>query len=152
MDAVSWLDDKRRGRIFQIVLIILAIQPTLTAIVGRLLKGKHWLGDYEAVLCGARSVGAGVSPYTPNDLCQDMQAAAYVYSPQIAEMLMHPLALLGVDGMRWLYAALLIPATLLLLWYAVLKPFAHLPLSLRLIGLMAIRGSPLATGNLGGLL
>ena len=150
MDAFTYF--QTRNRYLTAFFVFLSVEPILSAFITRLAKRGWWFGDYDALVCGAHTLVAGHSPYSLAPVCQGLKPAVYVYAPQVGEAVAPLMNALGPGGSRWLYAVLFVPAGSLLLWYAVLKAFPRLPIAARLMGLMAIPGTPLATGNIGGLL
>ncbi|MBP2158500.1 MULTISPECIES: hypothetical protein [Asticcacaulis] len=149
MDAVSWLRSKTQNRWLFGLVVVFAIEPTLSALTSRFGKGGWWLGDFDAVICGAWRVANAQSPYVVDARCQGLEAAAFVYAPQVAQTFAPLVQALGAWGLHWAYLPFLAASVATLLWYAVLRPMPEVPLHLRLMGLMAIRGSPITTGNLG---
>ncbi|WP_155913801.1 hypothetical protein [Asticcacaulis sp. AC466] len=146
--AFRWSSDK----IAFGVLALLSLEPALSAILGRLAKGGWWFGDFDALLCGATRIAAGHSPYSLTPVCSGLVPARFVYAPQIGYAVAPVVQALGPDGARLAGMALFIPFTLLILWYAVLKPTPRVPMTMKLFALMAVRGSPLASGNVGAIL
>lgn len=152
MDAVTFLKTKTQKRWVFGIFVLIAFQSTLSALTSRYGKGGWWLGDFDAVVCGAWRIGNGLSPYQHPAPCQGLKAADYVYAPQIAYVFDPLVDLLGPWGLHWAYMPILVAVVSVLIWYAVFRPMPGVPLHLRLMGLMAIRGSPLTTGNLGAVL
>lgn len=152
MDAVTWLRTHTRRRWLFGALLFFAIEPTLSALTSRFGQGGWWLGDFDAVVCGAWRVTQGQSPYILPAPCQGLEAAAYVYAPQVAQVFAPFVKALGAWGMHWAYFPVLAVSISALIWYAVLRPMPGVPFPMRLMSLMAIRGSPITTGNIGAVL
>lgn len=124
--------------------------PVLGNVISRLTK-KHgwWLNDYDALICGAHSVAHGLSPYSLHPVCGGIRPAPFVYAPQVAAFFAPLVNQFGLMGARWIYLVVLVPATLLLIWYALLKLMPKAPFVLRLMSFAAINGSAFACGNIG---
>jgi hypothetical protein len=152
MDAVTWVRTHAQRRWLFGVLLLFAVEPTLSALTSRFGQGGWWLGDFDAVVCGAWRVGQGQSPYVLPAPCQGLEAAAYVYAPQIAQAFAPLVKALGAWGMHWAYLPVLAVSISTLIWYTVLLPMPGVPFPMRLMSLMAIRGSPITTGNIGAIL
>ncbi len=152
MDAVTWLRTHARTRWLLGVLLLFAIEPTLSALTSRFGKGGWWLGDFDAVVCGAWRVSQGQSPYVLPAPCQGLEAAAYVYAPQVAQAFAPLVKAWGAWGIHWTYLPVLAVSISTLIWYTVLRPMPGVPFPMRLMSLMAIRGSPITTGNIGAIL
>ncbi|GGZ36929.1 hypothetical protein [Asticcacaulis endophyticus] len=123
--------------------------PVTSSLIGRLTKGKWWLNDFDALLCGADHIRRGLSPYDLAPMCEGLKPAAYVYAPQVGKALIPVIEAIGLDGARLAYAALLIPLILLMAWYSLGKRFDHVPLRLRVLGCGLLTGSSIASGNIG---
>jgi hypothetical protein len=152
MDAVTWLRTHAQRRWLFGALLIFAVEPTLSALTSRFGQGGWWLGDFDAVVCGAWRVGQGQSPYVLPAPCQGLEAAAYVYAPQVAQAFAPLVKALGAWGMHWAYLPVLAVSISTLIWYIVFRPMPGVPFPMRLMSLMAIRGSPITTGNIGAVL
>ncbi len=124
--------------------------PVLGNVISRLTK-KHgwWLNDYDALICGAQSLAHGQSPYSLHPVCEGIRPAPFVYAPQVAAFFAPFVNATGLMGARWLYLIVLVPATLLLIWYALFKLMPKTPFVLRLMTFAAINGSAFACGNIG---
>jgi hypothetical protein len=149
MDAVTWLRKVTQKRWLLGLLLFFAFEPTLSALTSRFGQGGWWLGDFDAVVCGAWRTLNSQSPYVLPAPCQGLEAAAFVYAPQIAHLFAPLVAQLGVWGLHWAYVPILVASVATLIWYTVLRPMPGVPFELRLMSLMAIRGSPITTGNIG---
>jgi len=152
MDVVTWLRTHARKRWLMGVLLLFAIEPTLSALTSRFGKGGWWLGDFDAVVCGGWRVAQGQSPYIEPAHCQGLEAAAFVYAPQIARLFAPLVQALGAWGLHWAYLPVLAASVATLIWYTLARPMPGVPFEFRLMSLMAIRGSPITTGNIGAVL
>src|SRR6185312_9638692 len=87
--------------------------PILGNVISRLTR-KHgwWLNDYDALICGAHSVGLGQSPYSLNPMCDGLRPAPFVYAPQVGAFFAPLVDGLGFAGARWVYLIPLVPALL----------------------------------------
>ncbi len=124
--------------------------PILGNVISRLTR-KHgwWLNDYDALICGAHSVGLGQSPYSLNPVCDGIRPAPFVYAPQVGEVFAPLVNGLGFAGARWVFLIALIPALAVLVWFGLYKALPKAPFWLRLMTFAAINGSVLACGNIG---
>ena len=124
--------------------------PILGNVISRLTR-KHgwWLNDYDALICGAHSVGLGQSPYSLNPVCEGLRPAPFVYAPQVGAVFAPLVNGLGFAGARWVYLIPLLPALCVLVWFALGKVLPKAPFWLRLMTFAAINGSVFACGNIG---
>ncbi len=124
--------------------------PILGNVASRLTR-KHgwWLNDYDALICGARAVGHGLSPYSLHPVCQGLRPAPFVYAPQVGTAFAPLVDGLGFAGARWTYLAVLLPALACLVWFALIKAMPKAPFWPRLMTVAAINGSVFACGNIG---
>lgn len=152
MNAVTWLRIQTQKRWFLGLLILFAFEPTISALTSRFGRGGWWLGDFDAVICGAWRMANGQSPYVLPADCQGLNAAAYVYAPQVAELFSPLVGKFGAWGLHWSIVPVLGISVASLIWYALLRPMPGVPIHIRLVSLMAIRGSPITTGNVGAIL
>ncbi len=109
------------------------------------------LMDIDAVLCGAKTLAAHHSPYAIHPKsCGDIRPAAYVYAPQVAYLFMPFVKALGVAGARWLFVAtLLAPATLFMLWYALVRPFPGIDICWRWLAFAGLTAMTFVCANVG---
>lgn len=117
-------------------------------LLGRLVKGKWWMNDFDALICGADYMRRGLSPYVHEPVCAGLKAAPYVYAPQIGAFLRPLIEMTGLTGARWLYAPFLIAALLVIAWYGLKRAFPNLPLHIRLLGYTIVSGSAVSCGNI----
>ena len=124
--------------------------PILGNVISRLTR-KHgwWLNDYDALICGAHSVGLGQSPYSLNPVCDGIRPAPFVYAPQVGAFFAPLVNGLGFAGARLVYLIPLVPALIVLVWFALKYTVPKAPVWLRLMTFAAINGSVLACGNIG---
>ncbi len=148
MDAVTFLRGLRRRRIALAVFLLICLQPSLSGIVGRLLQGRWWFSDFDAVLCAADAMSQGRNPYELVPHCAGTDPATFVSLPQIAALFAPLIHTLGMGGVRLLFTVILMPFALALFGY-VLGARLRLPTPFRLLAWGAIRGSVLASGNVG---
>ncbi len=149
MDAFSQIQTWSRNRFVAAFLALVCLEPALSAPLTRWLRHRRWFSDWEAVVCAGRALHLGQNPYSEHLACPGLDPAAFVYMPQIARAFAPVTGWLGVEGARWLGLAVILPATAYLIWYVLVRRFAHLPLSARLMGFAAVRGSTLSTANVG---
>jgi hypothetical protein len=124
--------------------------PILGNVISRLTRKRGWwLNDYDALICGAHSVGLGQSPYSLTPLCDGIRPAPFVYAPQVGAVFAPLVNGLGFAGARWVFLIPLVPALCVLLWFALVKAMPKAPFWLRLMTCAAINGSVLACGNIG---
>jgi len=106
--------------------------------------------DIEAVLCGAVRMGDGLSPYTSEPVCAGMRPAAYVYAPQVAGLFVAPIQMFGAAMIRDIYVwAVLVPATLFLVWFALLRTMPRLGLHYRLLAFSSLSAMTFVCANIG---
>lgn len=124
--------------------------PILGNVISRLTR-KHgwWLNDYDALICGAHSVGLGQSPYSLTPVCEGIRPAPFVYAPQVGEVFAPLVNGLGFAGARWVFLIALLPALAVLVWFGLVKAMPKAPFWLRLMTFAAINGSVFACGNIG---
>ncbi|MBW8733955.1 MAG: hypothetical protein JF571_06565 [Asticcacaulis sp.] len=117
-----------------------------------MITHHHWmLMDIDAVLCGAKTLAKNHSPYAIHPRpCGGIRPAAYVYAPQVARLFVPFVQALGVAGARWLFVAvLLVPATLLLLWFALVKRFRDIDYRYRFLAFSALTSMTFVCANVG---
>ncbi|WP_443749825.1 hypothetical protein [Asticcacaulis solisilvae] len=148
MDAVTFLRGCKRHRVAVALFLIVCLQPSLNGIFGRLLRGQWWFSDFDAVLCGADNLARGHTPYELVPHCAGTDPATFVYLPQIAAVFEPLIRVFGMGGVRLLFTLILMPFVVALFGYG-LGGRLRLPLPLRLLSWGAIRGSVLASGNVG---
>lgn len=122
--------------------------PVWSSLLGRLIKGKWWLNDFDALICGADHMRRGLSPYGLHPVCEGIKPAPFVYPPSVGEFFAPLTGWLSFDALRLLYGLVLAAAVGLSLWYALAKPFAGMSLRLRVLGCAVLTGSSIASGNI----
>lgn len=112
----------------------------------------HWmLMDIDAVLCGAKTLSKGHSPYAIHPhACDGIRPAAYVYAPQIAQLFIPFIKVFGVAGTRWIFIAVLLgPATLMAVWFALIRPMPGVEIRARLLAFAALTAMTFVCANVG---
>ena len=133
MDALTFLKGRTRTRRGQGFYIFLCLLPILGGIVAKLI-GHDWaFMDIDAVLCAAKAEAAGHSPYGALK-CTGIDPAPYVYAPQVLALFQPLVAVFGALGARLVFIfILLLPATAVLLWFALLRAMPKVDWRLRLL-------------------
>lgn len=149
MDALTFLKRRtrtRRGRGFYIFLCLL---PILGGIVAKLI-GHDWaFMDIDAVLCAAKAEAAGHSPYGALK-CAGIDPAPYVYAPQVLGLFQPLVAAFGALGARVVFIfTLLLPATGVLLWFAIARAMPDVDWRLRLLAFSGLTPMTFCCGNIG---
>jgi hypothetical protein len=148
MNAFDWLKSKTQKKSSLYWLIFLSLFPLIAHIVGRIVKQKWWLNDFDALICGADYLRRGLSPYEVKPFCDGLLAPPYVYAPQVAEFWVPIINSFGLIGTKAIYMIFIIPVMGVILWYALRKTFADLALRWRIIGFCVLSGSALSCGNI----
>jgi hypothetical protein len=150
MDALQWIETRfERHRAFRYALIFFAFYAPLSYILGRLAKGKGWLNDFDAFLCGGDYVHRGLSPYTLQPVCEGLNPAPYVYAPQWAQGLAPLIDSFGIMPIKAVYAVFYIAGLALLFVYGLKFAAPRLPKHIRLMAFCLLTGSSIQSGNLG---
>ncbi|WAC49045.1 hypothetical protein OVA03_03770 [Asticcacaulis sp. SL142] len=147
-DALTWLKTHTVKPSSRFWFFFIVGFPVISHIVGRILKQKWWLNDFDALICGADYLRRGISPYAASLACPGLKAPPYVYAPQVGEAIIPIIQTFGLLGTKALYIAVLVPALALMIWYALKRPFANLPLHLRVVAYTVVSGSALTCGNI----
>jgi len=151
MDALSVLWFLTRNPILLGLFALFCAWPVVDGLYIMITR-HHWmLMDIDAVLCGARTLAAGHSPYAIHPhACAGNRPAAYVYAPQIARLFIPFIKTFGVQGARQLFCwVLLAPATLFLLWFALVKRFPRIDIRYRLLAFAALTPMTFVCANVG---
>ncbi|MGN6363207.1 hypothetical protein [Asticcacaulis taihuensis] len=152
MDSLTWFElftaRKRNLWLFSLFFLF----PLVGNLISRLTKARYWLPDFDALICGAHNVSRGISPYSLHPVCDGIRPTPYVYAPQVGQFFAPLEQIFGLEGARWAFALVYMPAMLWLFWYAILKPMDKAPWHFRLMTLAAMVGSVLSCGNIGLLL
>ncbi len=149
MNALTFVKSWTRGRWKTLSFVLVCLFPILGNVISRLAKHGKWLNDFDALICGAYTIGQGQSPYSLHPTCAGLHPAPFVYAPQVGQIFAPFVSAFGLEGSRIAYLWLLIPIMAVLLWYALVKPLADTPWQFRLMPLAAIAGSALTCGNIG---
>ena len=149
-DALTLVDRLTARTWTAAVFALVFLFPILGNVISRLTR-KHgwWLNDYDALICGAHSVGLGQSPYSLYPVCDGIRPAPFVYAPQVGAFFAPLVNGLGFAGARLVYLIPLVPALCVLVWFALAYALPKAPVWLRLMTFAAINGSVLACGNIG---
>lgn len=123
--------------------------PVWSSLLGRLVKGKWWFNDFDALICGADHLRRGLSPYSLAPVCEGLNPAPYVYAPQIGQAFAPLLEMLGFSGLKALYALALLAVLGFSFWFILIRKWPRVPLVWRLLGFGVLTGSSIASGNIG---
>lgn len=123
--------------------------PVWSSLLGRLLKGKWWFNDFDALICGADHLRRGLSPYSLAPVCEGLNPAPYVYAPQVGQAFAPLLDALGFSGLKALYAIALLAVLGFTFWFILIRKWPRIPLIWRLLGFGILTGSSIASGNIG---
>lgn len=147
-DAATWL--KRHITTPQGVgaYIFFFTLPLSGGIIGRIVKDRPWLIDYDAYACAAETIGRGLSPYSLHPACAGLHPTPYVYAPQIAESLWPVISFMGHGPAKLFYMLAIFAALLYIGWVGMLKTFPKAPPLLRIPVYAVLTGSSLASGNI----
>ncbi len=151
MDALSILRRLTPNAFFLFFLAAFCAWPVVAGLY-IMITHHHWmLMDIDAVLCGAKTLAGGHSPYAIHPhACAGNRPAAYVYAPQVARLFIPFINALGVQGARQLFIwVLLAPATLFLLWFALVKRFPRIDIRYRLLAFAALTAMTFVCANVG---
>ncbi|WP_443748714.1 glycosyltransferase family 87 protein [Asticcacaulis solisilvae] len=149
MDALTFLQNRTRTPQGRAVFVLLCLMPVVGGIIARLI-GHDWaFMDIDAVLCAAKAEAAGHSPYGVLK-CSGIAPAPYVYAPQIAGLFQPLVATFGALGARlvFIFAALL-PATAVLLWFALWRAMPDVDWRLRWLAFSGLTPMTFCCGNIG---
>lgn len=151
MDALSVLRVLTRYKILSCLFVAFCLYPVIAGLYYMFTHHSWMLMDIDAVLCGARTLGSGHSPYAIHPpVCAGVRPAAYVYAPQIARLFYPLVKAMGVPGARALFIWLLLaPATLFLLWFALIKKFPGIPFQYRFLAFAALTAMTFVCANVG---
>lgn len=149
MEALTFLKSRTRTRRGKGFYIFLCLLPIVGGIVATLI-GHGWVFmDIDAVLCAAKAEAAGHSPYGALK-CSGIDPAAYVYAPQAAILFQPLVAAFGALGARFVFIfTLLLPATAVLLWFALLRALPDVDWRWRLLAFSGLTPMTFCCGNIG---
>ncbi len=148
-DALAFIESRTRTWKGQTLFHLIFLFPILGAVVSKLARHRHLLNDYDALACGTWLLAHGTSPYVRHPVCPGLDAAAFVYAPQVGLAFRPFIDAFGLEGSRWVWLVVLVPAMGILMWYALFKAMPRAPYPLRLMSLAAIAGSMVTCGNAG---
>ena len=150
MDALTVLRRVTFHPVLLIAFAALCLWPNLGGIWHMVHHHSWMMMDIDAVLCGAHNLARDHNPYALHPVCRNLSPAAYVYAPQFARLLVPIIDLFGLTGTRALFViVLLIPATILVLWFALLKPLPRVDVRYRLLAFTALTSMTFVCGNIG---
>ncbi len=150
MDALSVLRVLTRYRILLCLFALFCAWPVLSGLYFMITHHSWMLMDIDAVLCGARNLQQHHSPYAIHPTCRELRPAAYVYAPQVARIFYPFMDTFGVVTTRNLFVWLILwPATLFLLWFALVKRFPGMDIRYRLLAFGALTAMTFACANVG---
>ena len=150
MDALTVLRRVTFHPVLLIAFAALCLWPNLGGIWHMVHHHSWMMMDIDAVLCGAHNLARDHNPYALHPVCRNLSPAAYVYAPQFARLLVPIIDLFGLTGTRALFViVLLIPATILALWFALLKPLPEVDVRYRLLAFTALTSMTFVCGNIG---
>jgi hypothetical protein len=121
--------------------------PALLPLIWRLATGYWWWRDFDAVLCGGMQAARGLPLYAPHPACPGLQAADFVYPPQIAWLAAWAERHASLGALRTGFGLVHAGACLWLGWLMLLRPMAHASTRERLPGLGLVIGVAIACGN-----
>lgn len=149
MDAFAFLNIRTRTRGGRGLYIFLCLLPVAGGIVAKLI-GHDWaFMDIDAVLCAAKAEAAGHSPYATLK-CAGIDPAPYVYAPQVLGLFQPLVAAFGALGARLVFIfTLLLPATGLLLWFALSRALPGIDWRWRLLAFSGLTPMAFCCGNIG---
>jgi len=151
MDALSVLRGLTRNRVLLLVFFTVCAWPVVYGDYYMITHHAWMLMDIDAVLCGARTLAHHHSPYAIHPpVCAGVRPAAYVYAPQIAIPFMPFVERFGIHGSRLIFIlVLLVPATLFLLWFALVKPMPGIDIRYRWLAFAALTPMTFVCANVG---
>ena len=150
MDARSVLRWLTSNKLLLILFLAFCAYPVVFGVYDRIQRNDWALMDIDAVLCGAKTLAAHHSPYAIHPACAGLKPAAYVYAPQVAQLFEVPIKLFGMQATRLGFVILILwPATLFLLWFALIKSFPGVELRYRWLGFGALTAITFTCANIG---
>ncbi|MFT3998361.1 MAG: hypothetical protein QM667_13235 [Asticcacaulis sp.] len=148
-DAGTWLKRVFASKGARNALIFGCTLPVSAGVIGRIVKDRPWLVDYDAYACAAQTIAHGHSPYSLTPVCEGLNPTPYVYAPQIAQTFAPVLDLLGHDVARGIYLLILCAALAYVGWVGMLKAFPKASPLMRIPVYAVFTGSSIASGNIG---
>ncbi len=151
MDALSVL---RRLTAFRPLLFLFMAFCAWPVVAGvyHMITHHYWmLMDIDAVLCGAKTLASGHSPYAIHPpTCAGVKPAAYVYAPQVAMVFAPFIKAFGIPGTRSLFLFVLLwPATLFVLWFALIRRMDGIDIRWRWLAFAALTPMTFLCANVG---
>ena len=151
MDALTILRRLTAFRPLLFLFMLFCAWPVVAGMYHMITHHAWMMMDIDAVLCGAKTLAAGHSPYAIHPpTCAGVRPAAYVYAPQVAYLFMPFIERFGIPGTRTLFQwVLLYPATLFLLWYALVRCFANIDIRWRWLAFSGLTAMTFLCANVG---
>ena len=151
MDALAVLRRLTGFKPLLCLFIAFCVYPVIAGMVHMITHHAWMMMDIDAVLCGAKTLADGHSPYAIHPpTCAGVKPAAYVYAPQVARLFIPFIQALGIPGTRTLFLIVLLwPATLLLLWYALIKRFPGIDVRWRFLAIASLTSMTFLCANVG---
>ncbi len=151
MDALSVLRALTRFKPLLCLFAVFCAWPVCAGLYFMFTHHAWMLMDIDAVLCGAKTLAANHSPYAIHPAeCAGDRPAAYVYAPQVARPLIPLIKALGVVTTRWLFVWLILaPATLFMLWFALVKSLPDVDIRYRLLAFASLTAMTFVCANVG---
>lgn len=152
VDAASWLSARLRTPKAIGWYIFAFTLPLSSGLIGRIIKDRPWLVDFDALACAGNHMTRGLSPYDITPFCQGMKATPYVYAPQIAGIFGHMIEALNYNALKALYLLALAIALIFIGWVGMVRTLPNAPNALRIPVYAILTGGSVASGNIGILL
>ena len=151
MDALSVLRRLTAFRPLLFLFMLFCAWPVVAGMYHMITHHAWMMMDIDAVLCGAKTLASGHSPYAIHPpTCAGVRPAAYVYAPQVAWLFMPFIERFGIPGARTLFQwVLLYPATLFLLWYALVRRFPNIDIRWRWLAFSGLTAMTFLCANVG---
>ncbi|WKL56834.1 hypothetical protein Q1W73_14340 [Asticcacaulis sp. ZE23SCel15] len=151
-DAPAWLSSRLTSPTALGWYIFAFTSPLIGGLIGRVIKERPWLVDFDALACAGVNMTRDLSPYAIKPFCEGMKATPYVYAPQIAGVFGHMIEALSYDLLRLSYVLALAIALGFIGWVGMVKAMPHAPNALRIPVYAILTGGSIASGNIGILL
>ncbi len=151
MDALSVLRWLTKNPILLAIFAVFCAWPVGYGLWHMFTHHAWMLMDIDAVVCGAKTLASNHSPYAIHPpSCDGNRPAAYVYAPQVARLFIPFIQAFGSLGTRNLFVwVLLAPATVFLLWFALIKPFPRIDIRYRLLAFASLTSMTFVCANVG---
>lgn len=151
-DAPAWLSSRLTTPAALGWYIFAFTTPLVGGLIGRIVKERPWLVDFDALACAGVNMARDLSPYAIKPFCAGMKATPYVYAPQIADVFGHMIEALSYDLLRLTYLMALAVALGFIGWVGMVKAMPNAPNALRIPVYAILTGGSVASGNIGILL